>query len=257
MRRVVITGASSGIGAAVSLRFAGPDTELLLIARHAERLSKVAGAAASKGSKVQSVRADVTDADRMADSLLRYSEDAPVDIVIANAGISGGVHPGGRPETAPEAARIVATNLIGAMNTVVPLLPSMIERGRGRIVLMSSLAALRPLPSMPAYGASKAGLRTYGIALRGALRGTGVQVTTVCPGFVTSPMSDRHCGARPWEVPLEEAASRIVRGIEAGRESVVFPWQLAVLTRLDLLLPSAISDRLIRALAAEIRPESD
>src|SRR5690606_12747988 len=113
------------------------------------------------------------------------------DILVANAGISGGRRPDGSLEDRETAVRQLRVNLEGAVNTVHALLPQMQERRSGRIVLMSSLSALRALPDAPAYSASKAGLLTYGQALRGSLRGRGVGVTVVCPGFVTSPMSRR------------------------------------------------------------------
>lgn len=255
MRRIVLTGASGGIGSALAARLAGPGVSMLLIARDPTRLAETAAAVERRGGAAELACLDVTDAAAMAAKLARFDTAAPVDVVLANAGISSGTLPGGDPETAEAARRTVETNLIGAINTVAPLLAPFRARKAGRIALISSMAALRPLPAMPAYGASKAGLRAYGIALRGALRGTGVSVSVVCPGFVTSPMSARHRGARPFELPPDRAAERIVRGLERRQAFVTFPWQLAVLSWLDSRLPPALSDRLVAGFAAEIEPD--
>ncbi|MEM9145621.1 MAG: SDR family NAD(P)-dependent oxidoreductase [Pseudomonadota bacterium] len=253
--RVLLTGASRGIGAAIAERLAAQGADLVLIARDPTRLGAVAERARALGARVEASTGDVTDAAAMAETLARCDAAAPIDLVIANAGQSTGAGPGGRLETAADARRMISVNLVGAINTVAPLLLPMQARGRGRIVLISSLAAIRPLPSMPAYGASKAGLRAYGIALRGALRDSGVGVTVVCPGFVATPMSARHKGRRPFEVPVDDAAERIIRGVGNGRAFVTFPWPLAVMSWVDARLPAWLSDRLARGFAAEIRPE--
>ncbi len=256
-RSVVLTGASSGIGAALAAELARPGVSMLLVARRAGPLEAVAEAARAAGAEAETAAVDQRDTAALCRAIEAYDACRPVDLLIANAGISGGTAPDGTPESAASARAVVETNLLGAMATVAPLLGRMRARGRGRIALVSSLAALRPLPDMAAYGASKAGLRAYGIALRGALRPHGVRVTVVCPGFVTSPMSARHLGARPLEMPADRAARRILAGIARGRAFVSFPRALAALTWLDARLPPALSDRLIRGFAARIRPDAD
>lgn len=255
--RIVLTGASGGLGAALALRLAGPGVALLLSGRDAERLSAAAAAARARGATVETAQVCVTDAAAMAAALGAFDAGGPVDLVIANAGVSSGLGPGRAPELPAAARRVVAVNLIGAMNTVEPLLPAMIARGRGRIALVSSMAALRPHPDLPAYSASKAGLRAWGTALRGWLAPQGVGVTVICPGFVTTPMSARHCGWKPFETPADRAAALIARGLARGRPLIAFPWPLALLSWLDMRLPPALSDWAARGFAAEVRPDDE
>lgn len=250
-----ITGASSGIGAALAAELAAPGRRLLLTGRDAARLEAAAAAARAKGATVETAAVDVTDAGRLAAALRAFDAAAPVDLLIANAGVSSGLGPGRTMEPPERARRVLAVNLEGMLNTVEPLIPAMIARGRGRIALMSSLAALRPLPDMPAYSASKAAVRAYGTSLRGWLGPQGVGVSVICPGFVTSPMSARHRGFKPFEIPADRAAAIIARGLARGRVHVTFPWPLAALTWLDARLPAAVSDWFARGFAAEIEPE--
>lgn len=255
MTRFVLTGASSGIGAALAEELSEPGGSALLIARSETRLEGIAGRLAQSGALVETRALDVTDAYEMDRALTAFDADAPVDLVIANAGISCGARADGSSESIDDARQVIDVNLFGALNTISPLLPAMRARRVGHIVLLSSLAALRPLPSMPAYGASKAALRAYGTALRGAERRHGICVTIVCPGFVTTPMSRRHLGARPFEVPVGVAARRIARGLRRRQALVTFPWPLALLTWLGARLPPHLADRMIAPFTAEILPE--
>jgi short-subunit dehydrogenase len=256
-RRIALTGASSGIGRALAERLAAPGRTLLLTGRDAGRLDAAAAAARSRGATVETAVVDVTDRDGMARALGAFDAAGPVDLLIANAGVSSGRRPGGEPETPEDARRVIATNLIGAFNTVEPLADRMAARGAGQIALTSSLAASRPLADMPAYSASKAALRAWGVSLRGALGPRGVAVTVICPGFVTSPMSARHAGFKPFEISADRAARHIERGLARRAAFVSFPWPLVLLTWLDARLPPALSDRLARGFAAEIAPETD
>ncbi|MEM9783120.1 MAG: SDR family NAD(P)-dependent oxidoreductase [Pseudomonadota bacterium] len=256
-RTVVLTGASSGIGRELALALARPDCAMLLMGRDAGRLAATAETAAAKGATVETAGVDVADADAMAACLTAFDDTAPVDLVIANAGRSAGSVPGESRRGDPPGALadLVATNLVGAGNTVLPLLPRMMTRGRGRLVFVGSLAAVRALPDMAAYSASKAGLAAWATALRGQLSGTGVGVSLVQPGFVTSPMSARHLGIKPLEMSAERAARRIVAAIEAGRAVDTFPRGLAILSWLCARLPPGLSDRAIAPFATRIRQE--
>jgi short-subunit dehydrogenase len=142
------------------------------------------------------------------------------------------------------------------LNTLDPVLPAMLERRRGQIALMSSLAAAAPLADMPAYSASKAAIRAYGTSLRRWLGPRGLAVSVVCPGFVTSAMSARHRGYKPFEVPMDRAAARILRGLARREAYITFPWPLTLLTWLGNRLPPALSDRAVAGFAAEIEPDS-
>lgn len=253
-RSIVLTGASSGIGAALAAELAAPGRSLLLIGRNEDRLRAAAATAEAKGAEVATAVACVTDHDRMAAVLLARDADRPVDLLIANAGVTSGRSDEG-PEPPGQARWIVEINLAGVFNTVEPLLPAMIARGSGQIVLVGSMAALWPQADEPSYSASKAGVRAYGIALRAWLRAHGIAVTVVTPGYVTSPMSERHRGPKPFEMPADRAARIIARAISGRRAELVFPWQFGLMVRLGRVLPPALADRMERRLAARILPD--
>ncbi|WP_366554980.1 SDR family NAD(P)-dependent oxidoreductase [Aquibaculum sediminis] len=252
---LVLTGASGGIGAALALVYAEPGRSMALIGRNAERLAASAAACEARGAQVTTAQIDVTDAEALRTWLRDFDRQSPVEILIANAGISGGRGPDGRLEDQATATRQLRVNLEGAVNTVHALLEPMHRRKRGRIVLMSSLSALRALPDAPAYSASKAGLLAYGDALRGTLRRKGISVTVICPGFVTSPMSARYLGPRPGELPADRAAALMRRGIDRGRAHVVFPAHLGLAMRASHFLPATLSDAIMRRFGFRIAPE--
>ncbi|MEM1275233.1 MAG: SDR family NAD(P)-dependent oxidoreductase [Pseudomonadota bacterium] len=252
---IVLTGASRGIGRALAMRLARPGTRLCLIARNLDGLSETADACRTRGAVVETHSVDVADRPALSQAVLAFDATNPVDLVIANAGISAGLEPGRQPEADGVTTRINAINFLGAVNTVEPLLAPMIDRGQGQIAFVCSLAALRPQPDLPSYSASKAGLRAYGIALRGALRETGVDVTVVSPGFVTSDMSARHHGLKPFEVSADRAAEIIAKGLECRKAHVTFPWQLASLIWLSNRLPPRLSDRFVQGFKSWIEPD--
>ena len=251
----MLTGASAGLGRALALRLARPGAALLLTGRDPDRLADVAGAARARGAEAVTAALDVTDRAGMAAALGAFDAAEPVDLVIANAGVSAGLAPGRAPERPEDARRVWETNYVGMLNTVEPLLPALIARGRGRVALMGSLAALRPLPDMPSYSASKAAVRAYGQALRGWLAPLGVGVTVISPGFVATAMSARHRGFKPFEMSADRAADLIVRRLAAGAPLVTFPWPLALLVWLNGRMPPGLGDWAARGFRAEIDPE--
>lgn len=245
---IVLTGASSGIGAALAAAYAAPGVTLLLIARDAGRLAATATAASAAGAEVETAAIDVTDGATLRAAVLDFDDRRPVDILIANAGQALG----GLPEPEGQARRLVEANLMGAINTVEPLIPRMIARGAGRIALISSISAIRPSGDLPSYSAAKAGVRAYGQAIRSGLRGRGVAVTVICPGFVTSPMSAKHHGPKPFEISAEKAARIIRAGIAKRRGALTFPWQFSTMVFLGNRLPPFLSDWFERHYAARI-----
>lgn len=253
-RHIVLTGASSGIGAALARALAAPGVTLLLTGRDPARLEAVAAQARAAGATVQTAATDVRDPG-MATLLTDFDTAHPVDLVIANAGVSAGLGPDRGPEAPGTARRLVEVNLLGPIQTVEPLFPGLIARGRGQIALVASAAALRPIADMPSYSATKAGLRGYGIALRGWLRPHGVAVSVVCPGFVTSAMTARHHGPKPFEIPADRAARAILAGLRRRQATITFPWQLRLMIGLGGLLPAALSDRFAALFAARIEPD--
>lgn len=234
----VITGASSGIGAALARRLARPGARLALIGRNAERLDGVAQDCRAKGAHCVTGALDVCDRPALKAFLDRL--DGPVGLFIANAGILDGRHEGETVESGAAAHRVLDTNLLAAVDALHMVLPAMRARRQGRLLLIASLAAFAPLPDAPAYSAAKAGLLSYGLALREALRGEGISVCVACPGYVTSAMSAQHLGHRPGEITAEDAAARILSALERDTAVSGFPFTLYWSSRLSLLVPAFI-----------------
>src|SRR5262249_26819360 len=149
--------------------------------------------------------------------LKEFDRNYPIELLVANAGISGGIEDGAGCESPETTTRQIEVNLLGAVNTVAPLLPALRARRRGQIALIASVAGLRGLPYSPGYCASKAGVRAYGEALRPLLEPQGVGVSVVCPGFFTSRMTERWDGPTPFLVSGDRAARRVKRGIDQAR----------------------------------------
>ncbi len=246
---ILITGASSGIGAELAKAYAGPGTTLFLGGRHAGRLANVAERCREAGAACHEDIVDVTDRDAMKDWVLACDRAAPLDLVIANAGISAGS--GHTGEAGEQARRIFCVNVDGVFNTALPVIPAMVERGRGHIALMSSLASFRGFPGAPAYCASKAALRVWGEGQRGWLRRRGVELSVICPGFVLAPMSRDNPYTMPFLMDAERAARIIRKGLMRNRGRIAFPWQTYWLALLLAALPPALVDRLLTRMPAK------
>jgi short-subunit dehydrogenase len=249
-RSVLITGASSGIGRALALAYAEPGIRLFLSGRNSERLEEAAAAGRAQGAEVSAQTVDVCARDDLARWIAACHGDAPLDLVIANAGISGGTGGTGdrAGESAEQARRILAVNLDGAMNTALAALDLMRARGRGQIALMASLAAFRGFPGAPAYCASKAALRVWGEALRGEVAAQGIAVNVICPGYVESAMTAVNDFPMPFLMPAEKAAGIIRRGLARNAARIAFPWQLYWSLRTVNALPLAVTDPLLARL---------
>jgi short-subunit dehydrogenase len=243
---LIITGASSGLGASLAKAYAGPQVTLGLLGRDRRRLEATARACEAKGAIVSTAAIDVTEAAAMASWLCQFDYQHPVDLVVANAGTSTGPDPVSASEGVEAATRQVRVNLLGAINTVEPLLPSLCSRACGRIAVVASIAAYRGLPYSPGYCASKAGLRAYAEALRPRLEERGIGVTVVCPGFFDSPMTDRFDGPTPFLVAGDDAARIVKRGIDRGRRRVAFPWPLVRGLQICDLAPAVVGDAILR-----------
>jgi short-subunit dehydrogenase len=247
LRSILITGASSGLGEALALAFAHHGIRLFLSGRSEARLAAVVAAAREKGAEASGRVIDVADAEAMAAWVAECDDLAPLDLVIANAGISGGT--GAKPgETAGQTREIFATNVDGVMNTVLPVIEPMRSRGRGQIAIMASLAGFRGFPSAPAYCASKAAVRVWGEGLRGWLAADGVGVTVICPGFVRTRMTAVNRFPMPFLMGAEEAARRMKRAIEANRPRYAYPLPMALAVWVLAALPPAWTDRWLRRL---------
>ncbi len=253
-RVVIVTGASSGLGAELAQAYAAPAVTLGLVGRDRQRLAATADRCEATGANVKIAAIDVGDAAAMETWLGDFDREHPVDLVIANAGTSAGPAPDSPSEGAASAVNQIRVNLIGAINTVEPLLPAMCRRGRGRVAVVASVAAYRGLPNSPGYCASKAGLRAYAEALRPRLAPRGVGVTIVCPGFFASPMTDRFDGPKPFLASTAAAAGKVKRAIDRGRRRSSFPWPLVLGLRFCDLAPPLIGDAILRHYRFRIRP---
>jgi short-subunit dehydrogenase len=249
-RSIFITGASSGIGEALALAYAAPGVSLALTGRDAARLDAVAAAARAKGADVATYVVEVTDTEALARCLAEADGHRPLDLVIANAGISGG---GGRlPESREQARRILAVNVDGVVDTALLAVerflarPDTAGRPRGQVAIMASLAGFRGMPTAPAYCASKAAVRVWGEALRAELYPHAIEVSVICPGFVTSPMTAGNKFSMPFLMSAERAADIIRRGLARDKARIAFPWRLYAIVRLAAALPSGLVDRLVR-----------
>ena len=240
--KVVITGASSGIGRALAREYARRGATLALIARREDLLAQVK---ASLPVPAHTYAADVRDAAALRAVASDFVSCAGVpDIVIANAGISAGTLTG-NPDDNPVFDEIIATNVTGLMLTFQAFLGAM-QQGRRRGVLagIASVAGFRGLPGAGAYSASKAAATTYLESLRLELRGSGLSVVTVCPGYVVTPMTAGNPYPMPFILDADSAARQIVKAIDRRKRFLVIPWQMAIAGALLRRLPRPIYDLL-------------
>lgn len=254
VRRLVITGASSGLGRELAITYAAPKIEMLLLGRNESRLHEAAARCRTLGAAVQAAVADVTDREAMSAVLQAFAAAGPVDLLVANAGVLRGPPSASELDGLEAAAEQISTNLLGVVYAVETLAPAMIARGAGQIAIVSSTASYRGLPYMPAYSASKAGVRAYGEAIRARLAPLGVCVSVITPSFFESPMTDAFQGAKPMILSLAEATRRVRAGLDRGAARIVFPRRMALLLQLIDLLPGRFGDRLLQADAKIGRP---
>jgi NADP-dependent 3-hydroxy acid dehydrogenase YdfG len=252
--RVLVTGASRGIGRATAEAFAGRGCTLGIVARSAGELDDLASGLRGRAASVKPLAADVTDREQVAAAVGRFVEEAgAIDVVVVNAGVA---HYGlFRDLPLDEAERMTGVNWLGTLYTVAAALPTMLERGSGRIVIVSSAAAHRSFPSAAVYGGTKAAQHAFLQALRHELAGTGIGVTGVYPGEVKTHLhdDDRANERMPeWYRPKEaiapdRVAQGIVAAVERERESVYVP-PITRLLRIANGLSPALADGMLRLL---------
>ena len=251
---VLLTGASSGLGAGLAVSYAAAGTTLWLTGRDAPRLQATAERCRAAGAVVHTRCLDVSDAEAVGAWVLEADAATPLDLAVACAGVSAGPGPDGAPEGVALASLQIRTNLLGAVNTIEPLLPRMLARGRGHVAVVSSVAGLRGLPYSPGYSASKAGVRAYGEGLRAFLGRRGVAVSVVVPGFFDTPMTDRFKGDKPFLLSLDRTVAIVRRGLDGRRPRVVFPRLLALGLVLTDLMPAWAGDLILRSVRFHIVP---
>ena len=239
-RSVFITGASSGLGAALVRHYAAQGANVGLFARRRAALAAVA--AALPADRVMTHAGDVCDPAALnraaGDFIARFG--AP-DIVIANAGVSLGALTE-HAEDLPTFRTVFDTNIIGMVHTFHPFLGAMRAAARGTLVGIASVAGFRGLAGSGAYSASKAAAIAYLESLRLEQRGTGVAVVTICPGYIATPMTEPNPYRMPFLLDADKAARLVARAIERRKRYYVLPWQMAIVGRVLRALPRPVYD---------------
>lgn len=239
----VITGASSGIGRRLAERLAGQGVNVALLARRAEQLADVAEGIRTAGGTALPIPCSVTDRAAVNSAVTQAREAlGEIDLVIANAGVAGTQ----TVETLDleKVEQMYAVNLFGALNVIGACLPPMIEQRRGQIVGISSLASLMAFPNMIGYSGSKVALNHELDAMRNALRRYNVAVTTICPGFIRTPMTADADHRQPLIMEIEPAVERMLKVILRRRRRYAFPALLAFTLRTIAALPTRVADSL-------------
>ncbi|HSX91295.1 MAG TPA: SDR family oxidoreductase [Hydrogenophaga sp.] len=241
-----ITGASSGIGQALAARFAQAGYRLALVARRTAELQAWADAQGLGPERCRIYGADVAQVDSIvsAGQACLVEQGVP-DVVIANAGISVGMDTGERGDL-EVLSRTFATNNVGMAATFHPFVRPMQARGTGALVGIASVAAIRGLPGHGAYCGSKAAVVSYCESLRGELRGSGVSVVTLVPGYVDTPLTRENRYSMPFLMTPAAFADRAFDAIAARASYRVIPWQMGVVAKLLRLLPNALFDRVLQ-----------
>ena len=242
-KRIVITGGSSGIGEGLAHAYAKPGVFLAITGRNQGRLESVANELRAKGAEVEARLLNVTDETAMAVWIKELDEVAPIDLVIANAGI--GISSDTHMSLHGRALATFDVNVTGVFNTVHPALELMKKRKTGQIAIMSSIAGFLGIPGAPAYSASKNAVRAYGEALRGSYAKQGIEVNVICPGYVVSRLTDTNKFSMPFLMQTDRAAEIIRKGLASNKARIGFPWQMYTMIRLLQALPYIIADKLL------------
>lgn len=240
--RIVITGASSGLGEALALHYATKDNKLVLIARREDRLSDVAQRCRDKGAEVETIIADVNDFERMKEIGARLSVRS-IDRIILNAGVSVG-HSGGVTPFA-DFERLFKTNFLSVHALLEPIIPKLIEQTSGEVVFISSLASLFTMPTSIAYSSSKRALNAYAEGLHYQLRPYGITVMTIMPGFIDSEMTQKNRFKMPFLMSTEEGIARITHAIERKKIRFAFPFRFYLMIRIVSLFPQSLRDKIV------------
>ena len=239
-----LTGASSGIGAALAIALAKKGAVLGLLARREDLLADLAAKCETAGGTARIFAVDVTDDQALTDAAEEFRREfAHIDVMIANAGI-GGNDEATRSYDPAAVKKLIDINLLGAVNAVHAVVPHMLERGSGHLVGISSLAGFRGLPKSAAYSASKAGMTAFFESVRLDVKKGGIDVTIIQPGFIRTPLTDGRTHNMPFLMELEDAIPHFIRAIERKKNFAAFPWQLATIVRSGKFMPSWLYDRI-------------
>ena len=239
-RNILITGASSGIGEGLARAYAQHGVTLFLSGQNESRLNAVANVCRNLGAIAVPNPINVCDQTAMTQWIKNICTTHPLDLVIANAGISGGFAGQSLDQIADD-YKIFDTNLNGVLNTIYPAIPTMASQKSGQIVIISSLASFVPMPSAPAYAASKAAIRFYGEALASKLAHHSISVSIICPGFIKSRMTEKNSFPMPFLMDTEAAVALMKRKIDQKTPFFAFPFPMFLAVKLFTYLPSALT----------------
>jgi short-subunit dehydrogenase len=240
-KTALITGASSGLGRGLAVWFAKRGVHVYACARREEALREVAAEAKAAGGVIEAVAMDVVDTDATVATIQKIDEQCGgLDLLLANAGVGSDM--GRNRFTWASVEKLLRVNVLGAAATLTAVLPKMIERKRGHLVGMSSLAAYRGLPRAAAYSGSKAFLATFLEGIRVDTKGKGIRVTSIHPGFVKTEMTASAPRKLPFLLDSELAVEKMGRAILRGDSEFAFPWQMSATIHLVKLLPNALFD---------------
>ncbi|MCC8194630.1 MAG: SDR family NAD(P)-dependent oxidoreductase [Deltaproteobacteria bacterium] len=257
MKHICITGASSGLGAALALAYAQAGSLLTLWARDETRLAATAEACKGKGAATAVVAADLRDHRAARETLAGLDDANPVDVVFLAAGVITGIPPGGNRESAEDAFRTMDVNALGSLNLAACLFERMCARGSGHLIFVSSIAGLYPLPNSPSYSASKIAVSYYARGLAAIGRRFGVRVSCVYPGYLETPMGRRLKALKPFALPPDKAADLIRSRLEKGKDRVVFPLAAALGVYFLHVLPKPLADRLALKAGYRVVPDRE
>lgn len=249
----VITGASSGIGWELAKELARHQCAVGVVARRKEKLEILVQEIQAAGGKAAFAVADVAVRDETVLAIRSLQEQlGPVDLLIANSGV--GVPTQLEPLNIDEVERMFQVNTLGVVYAIEAVLPTMLARGKGHLAAVSSLAAYLPMPGESGYCASKAAVNVYLDALRVQLRSRGVYVTSICPGFVETPMTAVNDCYMPWLMKSDRAAQLIVRALRRRKKVYNFPWQTTLLVKFAAWLPDWLLHRVVPDLSQKKMP---
>ena len=244
-KTVMITGASSGIGRGLAVELARRGAKVGLIARRAAALTEVVREIESVNGKALALPGDVMDVASLSAAATQLrSTFGPIDVLIANAGVGATVD--GAELKGSTVAGVINVNVLGAANSVEVVVPEMVKRGKGQLVVISSLAAYRGLPKSAAYCASKAAVSAFFESLRLDLEPRGIDVTIIHPGFIKTPLTAGRHAQMPFLMELDAAVAKIISAVEKRKKSYAFPWQLASIVRAGMIMPNFMYDWISR-----------